>query len=173
MPTRQAKQDDMNNGLNGKKPDPTANVMALVEAAVNRLDDLHAANMRRIDEQLESHIDHAKQLADAEAKRIDAIRAVDVGAAAVDREKATAQAAVLATQVLTSAETLRTLVASTAQTQAQQQAQLFSPILDRLSLLEKSQYESKGRSGISAPLLMMIAGIVGAIISFLVQRMFK
>jgi hypothetical protein len=98
---------------------------------------------------------------------------VDVGAAAVDREKATAQASVLAAQVVTSAETLRTLVASTAQTQAQQQSQLFSPILDRLALLEKSQYEIRGRSGLSAPLLVMMATFAGGLVVFLIQQFIK
>jgi len=153
--------------------DPTANVLSLVEAAVKRLDDLHESNMRRLDEQLSAHIEHARELANAEAKRIDAIRAVDVGAAAVDREKATAQASVLAAQVATSAETLRTLVASTAAAQAQQQAQLFTPITDRLALLEKSQYEIRGKSGVTSPLLMMIAALAGGIIVFLVEMAIK
>ena len=81
---------------------------------------------------------------EAEAKRIDAIRAVDVNAVSVANERATAQAAVLANQVALSAETLRALVASTASTQATQLNQLTAQLIDRISLLEKSQYENKG-----------------------------
>jgi hypothetical protein len=156
-----------------QRVDPTENVKELVALSIKRLDDLRASDTRRLDEQLSAHIAHAKELSDAEAKRIDAIRAVDMGAAGVDREKAAAQAAVLAAAVVTSAETLRTLVASTAAAQAVAQAQLFSPILDRLSLLEKSQYKGEGRSGISAPLLMMIAALAGGIIVFLIELAMK
>jgi hypothetical protein len=153
--------------------DPTTNVLLLVEAAVKRLDDLQRVEMRRIDEQLQSHTDYTKQLAEAEAKRIDAIRAVDVGAVAIASERTAAQAVVLANQVVTSAETLRALVASTATTVANQLASLQTQLTDRIGLLEKSQYESKGRSGLSAPLLMLIAGLAGGIIVFLIQLAFQ
>lgn len=153
--------------------DPTENVMALVAAAVKRLDDLHAANMRRVEQSLDTHTTYAKQLAEAEAKRIDAIRAVDVGAVAVASERAAAQAAVLAQQVVTSAETLRALVASTATTVAAQLQQMSSQLTDRLALLEKSQYENKGKSGITAPLLMVMAALAGGIIVFIVELVIK
>ena len=50
----------------------------------------------------------------------------------------------MANQVAASAETLRALVAATAATQAQQLTQLTAQLTDRLTSLEKSQYESKG-----------------------------
>ena len=124
--------------------DPTINVLQLVEAAVQRLDDLHKAEAKRIDEILVTHFGYIEKLNLAEAKRIDAIRAVDVGAVAIASERAAQQAAVLANQVSASAETLRALVASTAATVAQQLQQVSGQLIDRISLLEKSQYETKG-----------------------------
>src|SRR5450631_1333317 len=135
--------------------DPSHNVRSIVDLAVARLDDLHIAEARRINEALEAERrrvnelmqlrgEYAVQLNVAEAKRIDAIRAVDVNAVSVANERATAQAAVLANQVAASAETLRALVAATAATQAQQLSQLSAQFTDRLSSLEKAQYENKG-----------------------------
>jgi hypothetical protein len=103
--------------------------------------------VKRIDEQAKLRAEFTAQLAVAEAKRIDAIRAVDVNAVSVASDRANAQAAVLANQVAASAETLRSLVAATAATQATQLAQLTTQLTDRLTALEKSQYENKGSSG--------------------------
>ena len=100
--------------------------------------------IKRIDEQAKLRADFNAALGVAEAKRIDAIRAVDVNAVSVANERATAQAAVLANQVAASAETLRALVAATAATQAQQLGQLTAQLTDRLTALEKAQYENKG-----------------------------
>ena len=138
--------------------DPSNNVRSIVDRAVSRLDDLCSAESTRVNEALEAErrrvnelmklgSEYAAQLNVAEAKRIDAIRAVDVNAVSVANERATAQAAVLANQVAASAETLRALVAATAATQAQQLATLTTQLTDRLSSLEKSQYENKGNSG--------------------------
>src|SRR5512140_1485982 len=93
--------------------DPTANVLALVEAAVKRLDDLRDAESRRLDEQAQLRADYSDKLAVAEAKRIDAIRAVDVNAVAIANERAAAQATVLANQLLQTSEALRGLVGTT------------------------------------------------------------
>lgn len=127
--------------------DPTENVRGMIDRAVSRIDDLREAEVRRVNEQMMLRAEYSAQLALAEAKRIDAIRAVDVNAVSVANDRATAQAAVLASQVSTSAENLRQLVAATATTVAQQLAQVSSEIAERLSALEKSQYESKGSSG--------------------------
>lgn len=133
--------------------DPTANVMSLVEASVQRQDDLRAAESRRVDEQANLRAEHAKELSIAESKRIDAIRAVDVNAVAVASERATAQAAVLATQVTASADALRALVSTTATTMATAAEKFSAQLTERLALLERAQYESKGRSGVSDPMM--------------------
>lgn len=147
----------------GPTVDPTQNVLDLVLAAVKRIDDLREAETRRVndlrlaesrrvDEQAELRTNYGEKLREAEAKRIDAIRVVDVNAVAVASERAAAQATVLATQVSQSAEALRALVASTAATFAQQSQNTAQQLTDRIALLEKVQYETTGRSGVSNPL---------------------
>lgn len=142
--------------------DPTRNVLDLVQAAVKRLDDLRDVENRRIEDKLRSEKEHVKEIMDlranyeeklrqAESKRIDAIRVVDVQAVQTANDKATAQAQVLATQVTASAETLRTLVATSATALATQQTQIITPITDRISLLEKAQYEGAGKERATDP----------------------
>lgn len=131
--------------------DPTANVIALVDAAMDRQDDLREAENKRIRETAELRAEYTEKLAIAEAKRIDAIRAVDVNAVAVAAERATAQATVLANQVAASADTLRALVAATAATIAKQLSDLTTQLTDRISALEKSQYTISGAGGVATP----------------------
>jgi hypothetical protein len=119
-------------GASGPAPvDPTANVLALVGAANERQDDLRAmegAHIRELiairaaehehDKRALQDTDnlrsaHAKELRTAEAARIDAIRAVDVGAVQQAASVQAAAAQTLATQVNTSAETLRCVAADT------------------------------------------------------------
>jgi hypothetical protein len=142
--------------------DPTANVLALVEAADKRQDDLRRAESRRVDEQMALRAEHGRQLREAEAKRIDAIRAVDVSAVSVDRERAAAAASVLANQVATSAETLRALVATTAAAQATQSAQQFAQLSERIASLEKSAYEGAGKGLATDPLMAQMMADVKA-----------
>ena len=97
--------------------------------------------------------DYDEKLRQAEAKRIDAIRAVDVNAVAVASQRASDQAQVLANQVSQSAEALRTLVATTAATVAQSQQQLANTLSARLTTLEQAQYEGKGKQAYQDPVL--------------------
>jgi hypothetical protein len=129
------------------KTDPTTNVTTLVIAAVERLDDLRIAEGIRVDQRISLNEKHAEELRAAEAKRLDAIRATDVGAVSVANERSVQQASILANQVSASAEMLRTLVATTATAQAAQLNQLTSQMIDRISSLEKAQYEQRGNSG--------------------------
>jgi hypothetical protein len=112
--------------------DPTENVKALTEAANLRQDDLRKAS----DRYNSAAIDHVKELFTlrekyeeklrlAEAKRIDAIRSVDVNAVAIASEKQAMAASVLGDQF----------------------KQYVDQINSRISAVEKSQYEGKGRGG--------------------------
>lgn len=131
--------------------DPTQNVLQLVEAAGKRQDDLRDAESRHIRELMKMTGDYEDKLATAEANRINAIRAVDVAAVAVAAERAAQQAGVLANQVSTSAETLRTLVASTSTALAEQLTQIITPITARIAVLERAQYEGAGKAGVTDP----------------------
>jgi len=144
--------------------DPTKNVLQLVEAAVKRIDDLQKAESRRledlriseikrVDELMALRCIYEDKLTVAEAKRIDAIRAVDVAAVSTATERATVQAQMLAAQVSTSAETLRALVASTAAAAATQQAQIQSALTERIAALEKSLYLGAGKQEVVDPMM--------------------
>ena len=125
------------NGTNGS----TKRLDERIDALSNEIQ----AIANRIDAELKLRSEHAGQLSIAEAKRIDAIRSVDITAVAIANDRAVASAVVLAAQVASSAETLRTLVAQTAQTVAGQLATMSSAINDRISALEKTQYTSSGK----------------------------
>jgi hypothetical protein len=203
--------------------DPTANVIALVHAEARRQDDLReserrrvddlrmeeakrlderaGAERRRIDEQIKLRAEFSAQIREAETKRLDAIRVVDVNNISIANERAVSQATVLATQVSTSAETLRALVTSTAATIAAQLAQVTTQLSDRVASLEKMGYVGtgkqavadplqadltaeikaikenlamhKGRSVISTQMIVVGATIIGGLLMFLVQRLFK
>ena len=122
---------------------------------------LRAAESHRMDEVLKLHAEFNAKLSDAERDRINAIRAVDVGAVAVAAERSSDQANVLANQVAASAETLRSLVATTATTAANTAAQIAAQFTDRIGALEKAQYENKGKSGVADPQLEQVVRQVG------------
>jgi hypothetical protein len=153
--------------------DPTKNVEALVASANRRQDDLremqaryasqigemrevHAQNVtslrftyetqlrdqaRRADERLDSK---DQQLRQAETARIDAIRAVDVGAVNRAAEVSATQATTLATQVATSAEALRGQVEAARQQTATALAAALEPIQKDIQDLRRAQYEAQG-----------------------------
>lgn len=143
--------------------DPTANVLSLVAAAVLRQDDLrHSAQeltnerVKRLDELrilterctqeiAEVHLKGNADLAIAETKRIDALLLAAKADVALASEKASAQAATLATTVATSAEALRGQVSTLASQIAGQTAQMREALEKRLTLLEQSQYAIGGR----------------------------
>ena len=154
--------------------DPTANVLDLVQAAVKRLDDLMSASNKRLDdlraaEMIRLHdiqqITHAhsqemaryrercdrekddlnRELRNAETNRIDAIRAVDVGAVSRAAEVSAAQATTLAAQVAASAEALRGQVAAAANASNIALAAAIEPIQKSIDDLRKTQYEQAGQ----------------------------
>lgn len=160
--------------------DPTENVRALVTEVVNRLDHLREAEMKRNEDLRKSQVlsdealreadrrladselarindlmnlrdRHSQELKIAEASRIDAIRAVDVGAVAIATQRASEQATVLAAQVQASAEALRGQLQTTATTFKQQLDQTTQQLSDRLTKVEQAQYEGKGQAGNVSP----------------------
>lgn len=179
MPTKDNGQAGIPiDAVGNKALDPTQNVRELVAVALRNLAELRVADnalntnaritlaasledeKRHIREVIDLQMTHARELAVAEAKRIDAIRAVDVGAVATAAERASQQATVLANQVATSAETLRALVATTANQVATALQNTSQQLTDRISLLEKSQYEIRGRGSVADPALEALAAEV-------------
>jgi hypothetical protein len=142
--------------------DPTQNVLNLVTAAIQRQDDLrnmqaeherYIAELRaQYEEKLrQAHDDKADlraadndKLRLAESARIDAIRAVDVGAVNRAAEVSATQASTLATQVATSAEALRGQVEAARQQTATALAAALEPSQKDIQDLRRAQYEAQG-----------------------------
>ena len=150
--------------IENKNTDSTANAVMLFEMSIKRIDDLRIAEahrnddlriaeVQRIHEQLAIHAIYEEKLTIAEQKRLDAIRSVDTTAVATAADRAAVQAQVLAKNVTESAETLRALVASTATSVASNLAQVSTQLTDRITLLEKKQYENQGKSSVTDPQL--------------------
>lgn len=125
--------------------DPTKNVLDLVEAAIKRQDDLRQMEALHQREIGDLRHEYEAELRKAETARIDAIRAVDVGAVNRAAEVSATQAATLASQVATSAETLRAQVAAAAQAATTALAAALEPIQKDIADLRKTQYEQAGQ----------------------------
>jgi hypothetical protein len=149
----------------GRFVDPSVNVRELVGLEMRRQDDLREAESRRINETLMLITAYEEKLRGAEAKRIDAIRAVDTSAGTLANERATQQATVLANQVVQSADTLRGVVATTAAASDIRLQQIIGPLTERLSSVEKSINEGAGKSTMSDPLLATLATDMRAILA--------
>jgi len=111
------------------------------------------SELGRVEAALNAHIDYTRAAATAEAKRLDAIREVDAQAIRVANDRAVEQAALLAKQVESVASTLRELVSTTAAAAAETQAQLFTPINNRLDKIEGKQNEDRGKATFADPML--------------------
>lgn len=149
-------------------PDPTRNVLDLVEAAIKRQDDLRALESAALRREVELRAGYDARLRDAETARIDAIRAVDVGAVNRAAEVSNQQATTLAAQVAASAETLRTQVAAAATASNIALAAALDPIQKAIDDLRRAQYEAQGvktQSGDArlntGAIVAIIAAVVG------------
>jgi hypothetical protein len=126
-------------------PDPTRNVLDLVEAAIGRQDDLRELESRYLRELAALRADYDSRLREAETARIDAIRSVDVGAVNRATEVAVTQAQTLAAQVAISAETLRTQVSAAATAASTALSDALQPIQKDIADLRRAQYEAQGQ----------------------------
>lgn len=153
----------------GAVVDPTANVIALTDAANKRQDDLREETNKRIDAELKCvrdianiralhqdeistiRTEYMEKLRDAEAKRIDAIRHVDREDVAKTATSAQTAVATLATAASTTAETLRTQAANLAAAAEARLSALTNEVNKRLSALELALSEGKGKQTIFDP----------------------
>jgi ElaB/YqjD/DUF883 family membrane-anchored ribosome-binding protein len=144
--------------------DPTANVLDLVQAAVQRIDDVASLRADHQRELMQRDREYASELRQLEAARLDAIRAVDVGAVQRAAEVQSQVANALASQVATSADAFR--VALSAQ---------LEPLQRDIADLRKTQYEAAGGktqtleagTGNRAWIAVGIAAVVGVATIFL------
>jgi hypothetical protein len=138
--------------------DPTANVIALNEAAGRRQDDLRnlmnaltEAKLAHLAEIVRLNAEHAREINSMESNRLNSIRQVDVLAVNTAADRAAQAIAALAATTAANAENLRNALNTTAQTIATQTANTVSAITERISALEKSSYEGKGKQAVSDP----------------------
>jgi hypothetical protein len=150
--------------------DPTANVIALVEALAAKTDDLRAADNKFYDAQNA----HQKEMADLRAKHaallrtsdllvLEKTRAVDVSVGAQSAVQLATAVQTLATTSSRDAETLRSQLTATAQIIAKQTAESFEGVNVRLAALERSSYEGKGKEAVSDPMLAQLVTEVKAL----------
>lgn len=152
---------------------PECNVFVQLATEVKRLDELREKDFHEIIDKLKDHVDYTKQRFDSEMKRLSEVRDTDVKNVSTASAAATETAQVLAKQVIESAENLRTLVATAAEAAAKRQEAFANQIEGRLRTLDISASEVKGRSGISVPLVILVATLAGGMIVFLIQRMWN
>lgn len=161
-------------------PDPTKNVLDLVEAAIARQDDLREAESQHMREILELRAEiiragadyeakmreqehkHDQDMRDAEAKRLDAIRNVD-------QQTALGQAKV----TVDTAEALRSRVDAAAVATAGALVIALDPIRKDIADLRQSQYEVQGaknqntESGLGTRgWILVLVGILGLVSAF-------
>lgn len=171
-----------------EKFDPTKNVAKLNKASNKRQDNLRESletivriqndhvkevlglQVAHIKELSSLRADYTRQLTDAEAKRIDAIRAVDVGAVSVAAQKAQDQAAVLATQLATTADSLRTLIGTAATTNTESNQRGFNDLTGRIAALEQSRSAGTGASDNTTKLLYVALTVTGLVLAFLTYQ---
>jgi hypothetical protein len=137
----------------------------LREAETRRVNESIAAEGRRINEQMALREHYEEELRLAEAKRIDANRAGDAAAVATANERATQQAAVLASQMATMVENTRALVDANAAASSQQLQSAITAMNERLQNLEKMGWEGAGKEKYSDPALVSLTAKVETLLT--------
>jgi hypothetical protein len=125
--------------------DPTKNVLDALDSAVHRLDDLRVQAEGHAHKFANLRAEYDEKLRRAESARIDAIRAVDVGAVNQAAEVARVAATSLAAAVQASAEALRTQVTAAATAATVALAAEIDPLKKDIADLRRTQYEQAGQ----------------------------
>lgn len=157
--------------------DPTENVKKLVDAAMQRQDDLRAMESKHVRELMALRSSYDEKLRNAESNRIDAIRAVDVGAVNRAAEVATTQAQALATQLIATAEASRVQVQAAATAAVTSLAAALEPIQKDIRDLRDAQsrglgvreqvVETRETTTQSRSSVGLVIGIIGGAVGFL------
>jgi len=158
--------------------DPTENVIALNDAANRRQDDLREAE-RRLTTAEQGHTrelasvreghqndiaaireQHSREMRQSESARVDANRATDLAAVGTAAAQALAAIQALAATATTTADTLRNTVAATALTAENRQVAFATDQNKRLSALELSMSEGKGKQTVADPQMERLSALV-------------
>jgi hypothetical protein len=153
--------------MGGPTVDPTENVKDLSEALSQRQDDLREINnlyllqrIQAVEKVAKVRAQHAREVNALESNRLDKIRQVDILNASRSEERAGEAIKTLATQTATNAETLRTMVANSASTLATQLTNLFAESNKRISALELSSSEGRGKQAVADPQIERLSVMV-------------
>lgn len=162
----------------GPVVDPTANVRDLSEASNRRQDDLREANNKYIESEIRSlrleskylrresqlRAEHQKEKELLESSRLNAIRTVDQQAVTTAADRTLAAVQTLAATQNASAEVLRSALTATAATIATQLQTTVQGLSERITGLERSSYEGKGKQALSDPMLEKLVSRMDSLI---------
>lgn len=112
-----------------------------------------ASKVDRLEESLKNHCEYTAKASEIESKRIDDIHEVDAKALSLANREASERAAALASNVEKVANNVRDLVETTRSALSKSLSELINPIVDRLSDIEKKQYENQGKEFYSDPMM--------------------
>jgi hypothetical protein len=152
--------------------DPSRNVLALVDASIKRLEDMMGIHVQRLDDKFRDHVTFASAIAEAESERITAVREMDVKTYATAIQKSDDDRALLSSRVSSINEGLRALIAATQDVLTKQSEQRVEQLGDRITLLERSQYQTQGKDQVSRSVIGVISGILGAILGMVFKHFF-
>lgn len=147
----------------GPVVDPTQNVLDLVTAAIQRQDDLREAESAHVREMMTLRAHFYQELREAESARIDAIRAVDVGAVNRAAEVAATQAGALAAQLIATAEASRVQVAAAASASVTSLAAALEPIQKDIRDLRDAQSRGQGGKEQTTDTRLNIGAVLGGL----------
>lgn len=159
--------------------DPSENVLQVTNAAVERIDDMAALQALLVDEKIKRmerewihqekvallREEFSKEIRRLDADRLEKIRAVDVSNAAATAAQLLAAVQTLASTAAGTAETLRNQVTATAAAVASQTERIINPIIERVGLLERSQYTISGRTAVADPQMEKLAQAVELLVT--------
>lgn len=127
--------------------DPSANVLQLVEAAIQRIDDLMAALEKRVIEKIDINNAHGRELRAAESARIDTILNLIQKGTEDDIKAAVNRAEALALQLVEYAH--------------------------RISALELAQSQNQGKSSWTTPIIAAIFSFITGTLAYIAAKYLK
>lgn len=150
--------------------DPTRNVIALVASNSERLQAMLDIHIKRLDERFATHVEYAANISLAENSRISAIREMDVKTYETAMNQATEDRLVLSNRMTVINDGLRALISASQEVLTKQTEQRVEQLSDRITLLERAQYQTQGKDQTSRSVIATLAAIMGAIAAMLFQH---
>ena len=148
------------------------NVYVLSKSELQRIEEVFNLQVKRIDDKLDSHIEIAEKMAAIECDRIKMVHEMDTRSYDQALNQASEHRLTLSNRMSTMNDNLRNLIAATEDVITKQLEQRMEHNGDRITTLERTQYETKGKDQTSRAVIAFIAALVGAVITMGLQRFF-